>query len=363
MIKMNDKWSSLQEVVLGRSYYPEFYSSIKNNKIKSCLSRIADETEQDYSNFEHQLKTHGIKVHRPCLDVHDRIEHYVNDQGKITTSMQTVEGIKINTCESPDQFVSNCLIPRPPMFPRDSWAMVDGDIWLTSPDHPATTNLLEMIANDHGSNIIDCYHEFQCSSSGGNIFQIGTDMFLGFEHVNTLSCDLIRSKYPGLRWNFVNFIGHSDGVYHPIKPGAMISLHDMSMYEKSFPGWDILYLPNQSWHAVKPFLDLKTRNHGKWWLPGSEDNHEFTNFVETWLNNWVGYVEETVFDVNCLMIDEHNVFVGNYNKEVFDFLKKHNIEPHIVPFRHRYFWDGGLHCITLEIRRTGEIQDYFTVLS
>ena len=30
-----------------------------------------------------------------------------------------------------------------------------------------------------------------------------------------------------------------------------------------------------------------------------------------------------------------------------------------VPFRHRWFWDGGLHCITLDLYREGTQQDYF----
>ena len=33
------------------------------------------------------------------------------------------------------------------------------------------------------------------------------------------------------------------------------------------------------------------------------------------------------------------------------FLKKHNVEPVYIPWRHRYFWDGGLHCITLDLKR------------
>jgi hypothetical protein len=99
--------------------------------------------------------------------------------------------------------------------------------------------------------------------------------------------------------------------------------------------------------------------NGSWWVPGEEDNDDFRWFVEYWLKDWVGYVEESVFDVNVLVLDEHHVCVSTYNKEVFDFLKKHKIEPIIVPWRHRYFWDGGLHCITLDLYREGNQIDYF----
>jgi len=35
------------------------------------------------------------------------------------------------------------------------------------------------------------------------------------------------------------------------------------------------------------------------------------------------------------------------------------ITPHVLNFRHRYFWDGGLHCITSDLHREGDQQDYF----
>jgi hypothetical protein len=46
------------------------------------------------------------------------------------------------------------------------------------------------------------------------------------------------------------------------------------------------------------------------------------------------------------------------NKE-FKAFNQRGITPHVVNFRHRYFWDGGLHCITSDISREGKIKDYF----
>jgi hypothetical protein len=88
-------------------------------------------------------------------------------------------------------------------------------------------------------------------------------------------------------------------------------------------------------------------------------NDDFTDYVESWLGHWVGYVEETVFDVNMLVVDENNVICNNYNETVFKAFERHNITPHILNFRHRYFWDGGLHCITSDLHREGSIKDYF----
>ena len=54
--------------------------------------------------------------------------------------------------------------------------------------------------------------------------------------------------------------------------------------------------------------------------------------METWLQDWVGYVEESVFDVNVLMLDEHHCCVANpINQIVNTFFKKHKIEPFMYP--------------------------------
>ena len=157
-----------------------------------------------------------------------------------------------------------------------------------------------------------------------------------------------------------NYDGHTDGNFHPIKPGAILSLNDVQTYSKTFPDWDVCYLPDQSWDKVDGFLKMKGKVAGKWWVPDQENNDEFTYFVETWLTDWVGYTEETVFDVNVLVLDEKHVCVSQQNNEqVNNFLKKHGMEPVYIPWRHRYFWDGGLHCITLDLYREGIQQDYF----
>jgi hypothetical protein len=168
-----------------------------------------------------------------------------------------------------------------------------------------------------------------------------------------------QELFPDYRCHVVNTGGHADGTFCPVVPGLIVSLKDISTYTDTFPDWEVVYLPGQSWDSVRPFLDLKDKNQGKWWVPGEELNDDFTDFVEGWLGHWVGYVEETVFDVNMLVIDEKNVVCNNYNEKVFKAFDRYGITPHIVNFRHRYFWDGGLHCITSDLHREGVQKDYF----
>jgi hypothetical protein len=192
--------------------------------------------------------------------------------------------------------------------------------------------------------------------------RIGKDLYFGtesYEQDQLLLKQKVETLFPDYRCHVVNTGGHSDSTFCPVVPGLIVSLYDVPNYAETFPGWEIVYLPGQHWGKVKPFLDLKDKNKGKWWVPGEELNDDFTDFVESWLGHWMGYVEETVFDINMLVIDEKNVVCNNYNEKVFAAFSRYGITPHVVNFRHRYFWDGGLHCITSDLHREGTQKDYF----
>jgi glycine amidinotransferase len=210
-----------------------------------------------------------------------------------------------------------------------------------------------------GNQIVD---ELESRINGAMVSRIGKDLYFATQSYSQNNSDflkLVNSEFPHTRNHIVNTGGHGDGTYCPVCPGLIISLQDVPTYADTFPGWEVVYLPGQSWKKVKPFSDLKKKNAGKWWIPGFEQDQDVVDIVETWLGHWTGYVEETVFDVNMLVIDPKNVMVFNYNKQVFDALDRYGITPHVVPFRHRYFWDGGIHCVTSDLHREGSMQDYF----
>ena len=70
-------------------------------------------------------------------------------------------------------------------------------------------------------------------------------------------------------------------------------------------------------------------------MPGEEDNTEFTDFAETWLEDWVGFVEETVFDVNLIMLDETKA-INAENKELEKKFNEHGIDMIPCSNRHRH---------------------------
>ena len=328
----NAPWHTLKKVCLGRSYSPSFYNEIKNSRIKDLLTQIARETEEDYKNIQEILEQAGVEVVRPTIP-EDSILNYIDVNGCITHASAK----------------SFTLIPRPPMQPRDSQLIVGSSLVATNAEINAYSDVIDInsaIALRHGLSFDAPY-----------VTVIGNDLIVDCRDQPWLD-SFIQKQFPHHRVTAVDIGGHNDAVFAPVKPGVIISTYDHTNYSETFPGWEVFYVERQSWNAIPEWRRLKHSNAGKWWMPGEETNIEFTTFVETWLTNWLGYVEETVFDVNMLVLDEHTVMVNNYNRAVFEFLKKHRVEPIIAPFRHRFFWDGGIHCITSDLYREGEAETY-----
>jgi hypothetical protein len=364
-------WDPLKICVVGRSYPPEFYSWISIPHVRRLFEKIATETEEDYQHIIKVLQQFGVEVLRPNLPTR---------------------------CFVDGKFVA------PPMTPRDHCVMIGQKFYQTFfsfdlfydsvkdvawPDCETFEDFEKLPAwikqecvdqhalNSYLPRINDCYQDIMAKLRGqGNeivhhdnavvngamVSRIGKDLYFGTE-CYTQDTKILKvqldNMFPGTRNHVVNTGGHSDGTYCPVCPGLIISLNDVPTYSETFPDWEVVYLNGQSWEKVEPFMELKIKNQGKWWIPGFEHDQDVVNVVENWLSHWTGYVEETVFDVNMLIIDPKNVMVFNYNEQVFKALDKYGITPHVVPFRHRYFWDGGIHCVTTDLHRQGQQQDYF----
>jgi hypothetical protein len=79
-----------------------------------------------------------------------------------------------------------------------------------------------------------------------------------------------------------------------------------------------------------------------------------SQWLEKWLLEWKGYAQEVNFDTNVLVVDSNNVIFSHYHSELFEFLKNLGVTAHVCAQRHGMFWESGVHCLTLDIKRTGQ---------
>jgi len=369
-------WDPLKTCMVGKSYPPEFYSWIKDPKARTAMERIAQETEEDYQSLLKILHSFGVKTIRPEVsgDHEEYFNPYYNHYVKSPMTPRDETGTfgdNFIVQHRPDykQFYNNVKDPSwPDIKSLNELKNLPQRILLELQER---FNLDYEVAQFTDVSYIDAYinaldknninynvYHDDIIANTASVCRVGKDLYYPneFNHSKEDIKNVLGNNY---RINFYNGSGHSDGCFCPVVPGLIVSLKGYLEYKETFPDWEVVELPEQSWSKVSPFLKLKDRNNGKWWVPGEEGNNALTECVENWLDNWVGYVEETVFDINMLVVDEKNVICNNYNKKVFDAFERYGVTPHVCNFRHRYFWDGGIHCITADIEREGTLKDYF----
>ena len=335
-ISTHTPFHPLEAVLVGQGVSETFFDWVDNDKVRSPLKKIVDETREDLENIKDTCRKFGAEVYQaqPLL---------------------------------PDEnlYKNKLAIPVPPIQPRDVHLTLGDKVYCSSTEK--VWDYIHDIVDDSSIvNIFDLTYrngrQYRSGEmiNGASSYKIGNRIIIP-NIVDTDMRDFSTSFFKDKGYEVIETTdeGHSDGLMSVIKPGVIVSLVDVVNYQKTFPGWEVFTVENQGWGKVKGWLDFKSKSKGRWWIPGEESNEHLQQFVDTWLGQWVGYVAETVFDVNMFSLSEECVLVNNYNKEVFEFLKKHKVEPIICPMRHRYFWDGGLHCFTLDLRRKGHRENYF----
>jgi hypothetical protein len=336
MINAYTSWQPLEEVIVGRAYSPDYFEYIQDIQIKEQLQQILFETEEDLQNLQKTIEEYGAIVHRPELPNKENFERA--------------------------QWFGN-LVDAPPLTPRD-WQISLGQKLLRVLPSPSLNSICERFSDQVvGPSSWDNNYPLN-GASASCIVRVGRDIF--FDNSDYLKPE--QSRWiaenvlgPEYRIHEAKTDGHGDAVFAILKPGVILSSrHDENLnFERDFPGWEVCKIWDTSiWAAMEIGKFKKETNPGAWYIHGRAPTQEFVDFVDTYLTKWTGFVAETVFDVNCLVLDEENVIFSAYNKTVFDFCQKHKINPIICELRHSYFWDGGISCCTQDLRRRGGLETY-----
>ena len=334
------------------TYPPDYYHWIQDRNTRQRFQTLAEETEQDYQALTALLQGQfGIRVLRPQLP-------------------EDLSALKIH-----DHWVS------PPVTPRDYFIMIHDELWV--PQQPNSSHAQRAYANQteltwpefqqrdlaqHRAKL-SCYqnviehvlsqgntvrHTDLDVVSGCFVSRIGQDLYFAtqsYDEDQTQLLAKVNQLFPRTRNRIVNAGGHGDATYCPVTPGLIISLRDVPTYADTFPDWEVVYLPPSDYADTAEFRASMKHNRGRWNIPGFESDPNLVHMVEHYFESWVGNASETVFDVNILVIDQKNIVVSSHNDQVEQACARHGIEVHVSPFRHRYFWDAGIHCITNDLNR------------
>jgi hypothetical protein len=215
-------------------------------------------------------------------------------------------------------------------------------------------NIFAKIKNS-GTQIVYTDQDF---INGCFVSRIGHDLFFGtqtFHEDKAALLETVNKLFPDTRNHIVDSGGHGDAVYCPVTPGLIISLKDIPTYANTFPGWEVLYLPDSDYSDNQRFKQSMIKNKGRWFIPGFEKDNNLINLVNNYFDEWVGQASETVFDVNILIVDSKNIIISTHNDRIEAACSRYGIDVHVSPFRHKYFWDSGTHCVTNDLDREGSM--------
>jgi len=385
MYSVYQHWDPLKVCMVGRTYPAEFYSWIKNKETRNTFEKLAEETEEDYQKLINLLENKfGVKTFRP---------EFPEDMNELWIDGKWVQ---------------------PPTAPRDYFIMIHDKFWVPKipngshawsvfyrqnkrswwPDYVRPNDFYEAWP-EYADEVREKFNEFRqfdqnhldaklkfythifddIQKQGNEIIytdldfvngcfvsRIGYDLYFAtqtFHDDKKALLSQVNEYFPDTRNRIVNAGGHGDAVYCPVTPGLIISLNDVPTYKDTFPDWEVVYLPDSNYAHMREFEFSMKRNKGRWFIPGFEKNPDMMNMVDHYFDEWVGEVHETVFDVNMLVVDQKNVIVSAHNDQVEEACARHGVEVHVSPFRHKYFWDAGIHCITNDISRSGTCNTFF----
>ena len=349
MINSYTSWQPLEEVIVGRAYTPDYFDFIDNRQVRNQLQQILAETAEDLDALQRTIEQSGARVRRP--DLIDK-DHFIARQ-------LTGQGA-----------------PLPPLTPRD-WQITLGQKLL----RVLPVEELDTICKEYADQVVNPHLDYWLAhdrdpmytwdpasplngASASCIVRVGRDVFFdNSDYLRPEQTAWIVEHCLGPEYRIHEAItdGHGDAVFAILKPGVILSSkHDMHLHlAEDFPGWDVLKIWDSSiWAAMEVGKFKYESNPGAWYVQGSTPTPDFTQFVNTYLTKWTGFVAETVFDVNCLVLDEENVVFSAYNRDVFAYCERHRINPIISELRHSYFWDGGISCCTQDLRRRGGLETY-----
>ena len=321
-INSHNSWSSLEEVWLGDVYPIEWYEHL-DPKVRDVFQRLTEITQQDLAIIQQTIESFGIVVRRPRY-------------------------------ENIDDYITDGTLVKPQICPRDQFVVVGNTLWYHS-DHTLPWQLaIAEYQRDPNSKI---KLNSNICINGANVVRVGRDIIIDrdvfdFEYHNT---------FPDYRVQLVDNGGHMDGCFAILRPGLILANHYWDGYEQTFPGWKIITLDDPTYHAAPSIGHQQPYPvyNGKFWNTGVGTNRSFNEYIIQHALDWVGMYTETYFELNCLVIDESNVIMLEKNLALEKTLQQNGITVHWVPFRARSFWDGAMHCLTLDIRRQSRIEDFF----
>ena len=331
LINSSMGFGKLEEVWLGATYPSKFYDHL-DNEVSDVFYKITEWAEEDLSNIEKKLIELNVTVCRP---EYNNIDGYMDD---------------------------NDVLVKPVISPRDDTLVLGNTMYHKTYSNEDPWNKHITRYKDNGDIVNDRSNGAWSCLSPPCIVRMGKDIYIDklyHEHVWGYITEVIVELAKEYRVHISTMGGHTDSIFCPIEDGLILTTEYKSSYNKTFPNWEIYNIFHSN--RIPPTGVGGGGGNYQWYLPDNTGykNKMFQQHIIDFAQKWVGNYTETAFDVNLLIVDEKNIIAVGEHQETFEFLNMHGYNVHAFDFRGRYFFDSGMHCLTVDVRRENQEVDLF----
>jgi len=345
-------WDPLEEVIVGNCY-----TSVPNNwglsvNEQSMLNQILKETKEDLDNLDQTLQSLNVKVYRPTPNIFSRkIEilgfNIINATSPIVPRDQYLaygNTIYQTYTSMPDRYVDaynyygifnelfqkgyNWISQPPPIIKN-----FEGNVkWYVDGPKIYTEDLRDKILW-HTATMFKCGDSLITNNNGPGS-QLGLEWMRRNIDARIINNDNTK----------VDNWGHIDHGFYMIDDNTVICINEswvpVCLRNKQLIELEGKFKAFDYQHFIRETHSIKNQTSLKW--------------LEEWLDEWKGYSQEVAFETNVLVVDSNNIIFSTNQPEVFKLLNELGVKCHICKIRHGMFWEAGIHCLTLDIKRKGE---------
>lgn len=345
------EWGKLEEVILGSHYNTTvgnldismellFHDNLKRVQRKhpgyqfEVKKAYIDEREEDVAGLAAVLTSLGVTVRRPVPL--PEIEQVKTPHWNAITK----------ACDNPrdqvlvvgDRLIETSCCLRNRYFENDLLKPLfyeyfqQGARWSCAPRPVMTDESFDhSYVDGKASNTLN--PRFEIMFDAAQCLRFGRDILFNTSNANhRLGLQWLRRELgEEFRIHEVSMVdNHLDGGIMPLRPGKML-INDrvrdkLHLLPAPLQKWDKLYLPDKDTSRYSPEDLLLASQH---------------------------------ITVNVLSVDENNVILNDYATETIRLLEREGFTPIPIRFRHSRVFGGGIHCVSLDIRRRESLEDYF----
>lgn len=346
-----NEWDPLEEVIVGvieGATVPAYDAAVKatvppNQQAffqkfegRPFPEDLVKKAAQELEVFASILREEGVIVKRPEAIEHTRTYSTPDwfSSGGLYQAMPRDLALVIG-----DEIIECPLAWRSRYFEIHSYRKLfkeyfgQGARWTSAPkprlpDFFYTQDYTETVDEENLQFVIN---EYEPTFDAADFIRCGRDLFVQRSNVtNDFGIQWLR-RHLGedynihiLRFNDSHPM-HIDATFMPLAPGhLLINPERVLEVPSQFKSWNIMRAPPST-------------------LPSSHPM----------------YVSSSWVSMNIFMLDEKRVIVEEQETPTIQLLKKNGFQPIPCPFRHFYSFGGGIHCATLDVRRTGVLESYF----